>query len=64
MNVITNPLFLTRFAGLIALAVTLYFPGTNEEKVAGLMTMALTFVAGLFERQPALAKAAQDAAKK
>lgn len=56
MHVLTNPLFLTRLAGLIALVVSLYFPGTSEEKVAGLITVALSFVAGKFEKQPDVAK--------
>lgn len=64
MNIMTNPLFLTRFAGLIALAVTLYFPGANEEKLTSFIVVLITFIAGKFEKQPDVAKAAQDAAKK
>lgn len=60
MTILTNPLFLTRVAGLIALAVTLYFPGTNEDKVAGFVAALLTFLAGKFEKQPEVAKKAQE----
>lgn len=64
MNIFTNPLFLTRLAGLIALAVTLYFPGANEDKISGLVVVIITFIAGKFERQPQVAKDAQAAEAK
>ena len=47
--------FLTRLAGLIAFAVAFYFPSTSEEKLAGFITMALSWLSGKFEKQPAAA---------
>lgn len=63
MNVLTNPLFLTRLSGLIAFAVALYWPGTNEEKLGSVIMLVLTFVSGKFEKQPEVAKVAQESAK-
>ena len=64
MTVLTNPLVLTRVAGLIALIVTLYVPGASEDKIAAFVAALLSFVAGKFEKQPEVAKKAQEEAKK
>lgn len=62
MQILNNPVFLTRLAGVIALAVTLYFPGVAEDRIVGFIAALLTFVAGKFEKQPEVAKAPEERA--
>lgn len=61
MNILMNPRVLAALAGLIGLIVSLVYPDLPEQKVVGVVSALLTFLAGLF--QPAPGQGKKDAAK-
>lgn len=61
MNILMNPRVLAALAGLIGLIVSLVYPDLPEQKVVGVVSALLTFLAGLF--QPAPGQPKKDAAK-
>lgn len=56
MEIVTNPRVLAALAGLIGLIVSLAYPDLPEQKVVGVVSALLTFLAGLFQPAPGSTK--------
>lgn len=52
MQILFNARVLAALAGLIGIVVSLAYPDLPEQKVAGVVSALLTFLAGLFQPAP------------
>lgn len=52
MSILFNARVLAALAGLIGIVVSLVYPEMPEQKVVGVVSALLTFLAGLFQPAP------------